>query len=73
MYLYKLSRKSGRIALGLTTTFRRTDVEIDLFRIVFSCFVKIRLKKVRTTPIDQYFLGVTLRTTPFDQYFLGIG
>jgi hypothetical protein len=28
---------------------------------------------VRTTPIDQYFLGVHLRTTPFHQYYMGVG
>ena len=27
---------------------------------------------MRTTPIEQYFLGIGLRTTPFDQYFMGI-
>jgi hypothetical protein len=28
---------------------------------------------VRTTPFDQYFLGIEVRTTPFEQYFLDIG
>ena len=41
---------------------------------IFSTFYKIsKCTDLRTTPIDQYFLGVEVRTTPFDQYFLGVG
>ena len=28
---------------------------------------------LRTTPIEQYFLGIDLCTTPIEQYFLGFG
>ena len=31
------------------------------------------MAELRTTPFDQYFLGVEVRSTPFDQYFLGFG
>ena len=29
------------------------------------------MAELRTTPFDQYFLGVEVRSTPFNQYFLG--
>ena len=36
-------------------------------------FTKIsKCTDLRTTPIEQYFLGVQLRTTPFDQYYMGV-
>ena len=29
------------------------------------------MTELRTTPFDQYFMGLDLRTTPIEQYFLG--
>ena len=37
-------------------------------------FLKIlNCTDLRTTPFDQYSMGVDLRTTPIEQYFLGFG
>jgi hypothetical protein len=44
-----------------------------LRKMIFCKIYKIsKCTDLRTTPIEQYFLGIELRTTPFDQYFLGI-
>ena len=49
------------------------SIEIILEKWAFVKFSKIlKCTDLRTTPIEQYFLGGHLRTTPFDQYFLGI-
>ena len=40
--------------------------------ISFRIYQISKCTELRTTPIEQYFLGIDLRTTPFHQYFLGV-
>ena len=48
------------------------SIEIILEKWAFVKFSKIlKCTDLRTTPIEQYFLGPHLRTTPIEQYFLG--
>ena len=32
----------------------------------------LKCTELRTTPFEQYSIGIGLRTTPFSQYFLGV-